>query len=209
MPTIVSPVKPTRKERAQATRGRIAAAAYRLFAERGYQATTMGQIAAEAGVAVQTVHFVFHTKAALLQEVVARAVLGDAGPPEEQPWFRGLADLPDGRAVLATMVENTTPIIERVAPVAWVMHAVPDEEVAEVFRHNERLRRRGYGRVIEVLAERGWLRAGLSEERATDVLLLILGPETYGTLAGDYGWAPAEWRAWALDTLAGQLLSMP
>jgi AcrR family transcriptional regulator len=205
MPTAVPPVKQTRKERAQATRGRIAGAAYRLFAERGYQATTMGDIAREAGVAVQTVHFVFHTKAALLQEVVARAVLGDAGPPEEQTWFRGLAELADGRAVLAAMVENTTPILTRVAPVAWVMRAVPDEDVAEVFRHNETLRRRGYGRVIGVLAERGWLREGLAEKRATDVLLLVLSPETYGALAG-YDWTPAEWREWALDTLAAQLL---
>ena len=42
----MSDVKPSsRKERASATRGRILAAAYALFSERGYAATTMPDVA--------------------------------------------------------------------------------------------------------------------------------------------------------------------
>ena len=56
----------TRRERSRATHWRIVEAAHRLFTIQGYASTTMGQVAEAAGVAVQTVYFVFHTKAALL-----------------------------------------------------------------------------------------------------------------------------------------------
>lgn len=200
-------VKPSRKEQAQATRDRIAAAARDLFAERGYQATTMGQIAARAGVAVQTVHFVFHTKPDLLREVVDRAVRGDVGDPEQQDWFRLLADRPDGRASLAVIVENVTPILARVAPVAWVMRSVPDEEVAAVFARGEQLRRDAYGRMVGNLAKGGWLRDDLDEQRATDLLLFVLSAESYRILVDEYGWDRPAWEAWALDTLGSQLIA--
>lgn len=47
-----------------------------------------GLFAERAGVAVQTVFFVFHTKAELLSRVVDAAVLGprEAKPPEETDW---------------------------------------------------------------------------------------------------------------------------
>jgi AcrR family transcriptional regulator len=53
--------RPTRHERAPATRQRITRVAYALFSERGYAETTMAEIAEAAGVAVQTVYFAFHT----------------------------------------------------------------------------------------------------------------------------------------------------
>ena len=209
MHAVVPPVKQTRKERAQATRARIADAAGALFAERGYQATTMSQIAAQAGVAVQTVHFVFHTKPELLQEVVSRAVLGEAGAPERQEWFRQLGSAPNGRSALALVLDNVLPILTRVAPIAWVMRAVPDEDVAAVFAHNERLRREGYGRMISVLADKRWLREDLDEQHATDVLLFLLSAESFRTLVTDYAWSVDTWRDWTLETLADQLLREP
>jgi glutamate/tyrosine decarboxylase-like PLP-dependent enzyme len=89
------------------------------------------------------------------------------------------------------------------------MRAVPDEDVAAVFAHNERLRREGYGRMISVLADKRWLREDLDEQHATDVLLFVLSAESFRTLVTDYGWTVDTWRDWALETLAGQLLREP
>src|SRR5260370_30725467 len=55
-----------RQEQAQQTRDRIGASARRLFAERGYAATSIEQIADDAGVAVQTVYATYKTKRAVL-----------------------------------------------------------------------------------------------------------------------------------------------
>ncbi|HEX7739487.1 MAG TPA: helix-turn-helix domain-containing protein, partial [Marmoricola sp.] len=51
------PHRPNRREvAAAATREEVLRAARRLFVEHGYAATTINQVAAEAGVAVQTVY---------------------------------------------------------------------------------------------------------------------------------------------------------
>src|SRR3954449_3485212 len=81
-----------RTERARATRTRILRAAYSLFAAHGYPVVTMAAVAAEAGVAVQTLYFTFGTKAELLQHAYDYAVIGDGEPvpPTEQSWYRGM-----------------------------------------------------------------------------------------------------------------------
>ena len=66
----------TRREKAAATRERMLRAAIEVFAEEGYVGARMADIAARAGVAVQTVYFVFHTKPELLQACFDYAVLG-------------------------------------------------------------------------------------------------------------------------------------
>ena len=64
----------TQAERTKGTRTRILEAARRLFAARGYAGVTMRDIAAEAGVAVQTVHVIFGTKLSLAKGIVAAAL---------------------------------------------------------------------------------------------------------------------------------------
>ncbi len=79
-PATGSVVKMTRRERAKATRRRIAEAALARFSGQGYAATTMDAIAGDAGVAVQTVYFTFHTKAELLIAALKIAAVGRVQP---------------------------------------------------------------------------------------------------------------------------------
>src|SRR5215471_14054435 len=81
----------SRRRRGQG-RSMIIAAAHRLFIEQGYDAATMQAIADAAGVAVQTVYYLFGTKAALLAAVEALAVLGDrpAQSWRDAPWSEDL-----------------------------------------------------------------------------------------------------------------------
>ena len=62
----VNSTRPSRRDRARATRLRIIRAGQQVFTRHGYAGARMIDIAAEAGVAVQTVYFTFHTKAELL-----------------------------------------------------------------------------------------------------------------------------------------------
>ena len=82
----------TRRERTLATRRRMVGAAYRLFCEKGYVATTMEAIAREAEVAVPTLYFTFRTKGAILGEALGAAVMGFDEPvgPEDASWYRGI-----------------------------------------------------------------------------------------------------------------------
>src|SRR6478672_7913901 len=88
---------PRRQEQAAATRRQILDAARRLFVRQGYAATTMAQIAAEAGVALKTVYLAFDTKSGLLQKLWNVTLRGDDGdvPVAEQAWYRETLDEPD------------------------------------------------------------------------------------------------------------------
>ena len=87
-----------RREQAAQTRRDIVTAAGTLFRERGY-AVSMPEIAAEAGVVVETVYRSFGTKAGLFRAVVEALLAGGAAraerPVEEREAIRALIEEPD------------------------------------------------------------------------------------------------------------------
>jgi AcrR family transcriptional regulator len=190
-----------RRERAQATRQRMVAAAYSLFCARGYS-VPLTDIAVEAGVAVQTLYFTFHTKIALLSAALEMAVLGEGETraPHEREWFDSLAAEPNPRKALKHMVDGTAAIYPRVAPLRDTLRS-GDEEVRALWEHSEKLRVDGYRKVIDELARKGPFRPGIDAEAALDVLLALLSPDLYLFMAKDRGWSAERWRAWITTTL--------
>lgn len=196
----------SRQERTAQTRGRMLNAAYDLFCEQGFRATTMDSIAERAGVAVQTLYFTFHTKDALLQEVHDHTVLGDdPTPPPQQAWHVAAMTEPDGRRALAQIIEGVMAIQARVAPMVPVFQAVSADAAGRVFRRGEELRRKGYEQLTDALATKTPLRAGLTRAKASDLLFVVLGPELYRSLVLECGWSQADWQAWATNTLTRDL----
>lgn len=202
--------RPTRQQRAAATRQRIVESAHRLFTGQGYQ-VTMEAIAADAGVAVQTVYFVFHTKASLLRDVISFAAAGQHGaqPVMERPWMTEALNSDDGRRALALSMEYGTDIFAGVAPLAAALEAAAqsDPEVAAHVREIGRARRNGMWRLVQRLADGEWLRAGLTVARATDIMFTVHSHATYRILVLECGWTLPEYKAWQYHTLCDQLLS--
>jgi len=180
-----------------------------LFCERGYAGTTMAQIAVAAGVAVQTVYFTFHTKAALLSRAYDFAVMGEEEPlpPEQQPWFAAMVAEPDVTEALRHFVTGVGEIIRRVTPLYLAARAAADQdpETARVMAFHERWRADGYRQLLELLHAKAGFRPGLTLERATDLLLLFVGMEVYRVLVGTQGWSHEEWLDWTVATVAVQL----
>jgi AcrR family transcriptional regulator len=72
--TVTNVAEPTQRSRgSDKTREIIVETALRLFRERGYEATTMRAIAAEAGVSVGNAYYYFASKEALIQAYYDRA----------------------------------------------------------------------------------------------------------------------------------------
>jgi len=204
-------IKLTRRERAQATRLRITKAAYTLFCERGFSGTTMADVAEAAGVAVQTVYFVFHTKGELLSRAYDFAVLGEVepAPPEMQPWSRAMAAEPDITTALRHMVRGIGAILVRATPLDTVVRASAgsDPEAARVRAFHERWRAEGYGSMLEVLRQKADLRDSVTPERATQMLLLYVGMDLYRVLVHDFGWSHDDWIDWTVATISEQVFS--
>ncbi|GAC1613250.1 MAG: hypothetical protein NVS9B1_21350 [Candidatus Dormibacteraceae bacterium] len=185
-------------------------AATRLFAERGYGATTMADIAAEAGVAVQSMYFTFHTKFAVLQEAFDVAVVGsdDFRAPNQQPWFEAVRDATDLGDALAVLVAHVTLISRRVAPLGEALRALGNDPAAEAFYGDrERRRHQGFGEILDVLATKRDLRPGLPREVAVDAFFALLSPELYRALVVGRGWSEAVWGVWITRTLEETLFS--
>jgi AcrR family transcriptional regulator len=200
---------PTRRERAKATHWKIIKAAYQSFCERGYAGTTMAHVAERAGVAVQTVYFVFHTKAELLSRAYDFAVMGEGEPriPEEQAWYQEMAAEPDVTAALRHLMAGTGDIVRRVTPLYLVARAntESDEEIARVQTFHETWRAEGYRAMLDVLRMKAPLRVGLSPERANHLLLLYAGPDVYHVLVDVYRWTHEDLVDWVVVTVADQV----
>jgi AcrR family transcriptional regulator len=217
---MVEPVKPRRsyhsprrQQQAAATRRAVLEAAERLFVRRGYPATTMEQIAAEAGVALKTVYVAFATKSGLLRALWDLRLKGDQDEAAvaERPWYREVVEEPDPERQLRRNARNARVVKQRIGGVLKVLRSAapvdPDagalwELIGSDFYDNQRV-------IVASLHARGALRPGLEVDRATDVLWTLNHPDVWLLLVGERGWTPQQWERWFGDTACAQLLRRP
>lgn len=198
----------SKAEQARLTRRRITAAATELFLRDGFLTTTMAAVAAEAGVAVQTLYLAFGNKTAILSAAFDVAVVGDDEPVPvmERTWLRAALDDPDGVAGLTAFVTGGAAVIERAAPLYGVIRAAAaDPEVAQILAQNKKERYEGYARIIEAAAAKPGFTTQLTQAEATGVLYALLSEETYGLLVEEHDWPCLEWRDWVLRTVLAEV----
>ncbi len=194
------------------TKRRILDAAYAVFAEAGYTATTMRTIAGRAGVATQTLYFFFNTKPDLFRAVLAYASSGDVEgtPVPRRAWYREAMSSRDPNQMLSLLVENGSGIMDRLGPLSQVIAEAGtlEPDIAEQQRELAASRRTGLRRVIKHLGDLRALRADLTVAQASDVVYVLLGPDTYRRFAG-CGWTTEQWKQWVLRSLRELLLATP
>ncbi|MET7335837.1 helix-turn-helix domain-containing protein [Nonomuraea sp. NPDC005650] len=209
----MSDVKRTNKraQKAQETRRRILAAALELFARDGYGATNLQDVADKAGVAVQTIYFVFGNKRALLKELVDVTIAGDDEPVAtmDRPWYTDALAAGTAHDMVRAYVTGTTSILERVAPIGKVLEAAvaSDPEVAALWPHEVNPRYVVQRQAAEALVAKPGARARLSAEEAADLLFGLLSPELYLLFVQERGWSRERWEQWVCQTLHAQLCS--
>jgi AcrR family transcriptional regulator len=198
---------PLRAEQAQRTRAAVLDGATRCFLGKGYAATTMKDIAAQAGVSVQTV-FGQGGKASLLLACVDRAVVGD---DEERPLlqrevFVRPMEAADRAGKLAALRELVLNYVPQTVPMIQVFAAAAagDAEIAEAWAEYER-RRLADQRVLVSTFE-PWLREGLSVDRAAEMGWGLFTHEPVANLMGVRGWSLEEYADFLVDAIERLLL---
>ncbi|MGW4959387.1 TetR/AcrR family transcriptional regulator [Nonomuraea sp. NPDC004186] len=210
----MSDVKRTNKraEKAKETRRRILAAASELFVQDGYGATNLQDVAEKAGVAVQTIYFVFGNKRALLKELVDVTIAGDDEPVAtmDRPWYVAALAAGTAQDMLRAYVAGTTSVLERVAPIGRVLEAAvaSDPEVAALWPHDVDPRHVVQQGAARALAGKPGARAEVSVEEAADLLYGLLSPELYLLFVHERGWTRERWEQWVGETLRAQLCTM-
>jgi len=189
---------PLRARRAAETREALLTAAHRLFVANGWVATGMRDVAAEAGVATETVYAYFSSKRALLRAVIDVAVVGDDRPVAvaERPEFAAMgrgrhSDRTAAAARLLTSIHGRTAAFAKVIREA----AASDGEIADELRATRERQRRDVAAAAELIMGR----AATVAER--DGLWAINSPEIYLLLVEGSGWTPEQYKAWIAETL--------
>lgn len=201
---------PRRREQAAATRGEILEAALRLFEQRGYTATSMAAVAAEAGVAPKTVYLAFQSKRGLLLALWHLLLRGDEEPVPvgERRWFREVVDEPDPEHLLRLNARNSRIVKERAGALLEILRsaAPADVELDALWMRIQTEFYENQRSIVEQLQKNGALRASLEVDRGADILWTLNHPSVYGLLVGDRGWSPQQYEEWLGDAFCSQLL---
>jgi AcrR family transcriptional regulator len=195
-------VKRTRREKADATRRKILHAAEAEFETNGFHGATITSIAKRAGVASQTIYFVFHTKPALISALIDSLVMGeDPVIPQDTEWWRAMIEEPDPTQALEHFIRGAGPLFARASSISEILRgaALTDDEVRRTYDFHEKMRAAGFREVIEIIAAKGRLR--LSVKKATDVLLTMYGDSSYYLMTKERGWTHDEYVEWACQAL--------
>jgi AcrR family transcriptional regulator len=201
-----------RRRRAEATRARVVAAATKVFLEHGYAGATIPMIAAEAGVALQTVYRAAPGKAGLLEAAVTAAVAGGSAraavPVEDRPAVRAVIEEPDPYRQMRLYAHTQPGIWSRVGPLLRVLEAAAASEpdLRRLQQEQDAQRHAGLTRFARLLADRGALRAGLTPERAADIIVTLGTLATYNSLVVTHGWTDDQYEDWLADSLQHALL---
>ncbi len=199
---------PRRLEQATATRAAIIDAAARLFAERGYGATTMAAIAAEAQVSAKSV-YVLGDKAQLLTLALDRAIAGDDDTPLlERPQAQAVLTAATARDAVTLGAAMGAPMLLRLYPLyrAFEQAAATDAQIAALWKEYQRRRRHEVLLVVRSVEKESGLRPGLDTERATDVLWALIGWHPVALLVEERGWTSGQIQLWIEELLTLILL---
>jgi len=201
---------PRRRRQAAATRSEILAAALRLFEQRGYTATSMAAIAAEAGVALKTVYLAFQTKRGLLLALWHLLLRGDEEPMPvgERPWFREVMDERDPERMLRLNARNSRIVKERAGTLLEILRsaAPTDAELDALWTRIQAELYDNQHSIVERLQKNHALRPGLGVDRGADILWTLNHPNLYRLLVGDRGWTSEQYEEWLGDAFCSQLL---
>ncbi len=179
------------------TRRRILDAARQLFFRDGYAVTTLKAVAADAGVAIQTVYAVFGSKAAILAELRASVV----SLPEADAAVRAAATEPTLERRLAGFARSIR--------LRWTLGGDIVKVNEDAARADSSIR----ADVAATLAQRrdgiAWfvrmlepdVAPGIDVVQATAVVDALTLYDLYAQLVGVHGWSPDAYEAWLTDQL--------
>ncbi|WP_433684654.1 TetR/AcrR family transcriptional regulator [Nocardia sp. CA-119907] len=193
-----------RQRQAAETKDRIVAAARQLMTERGFDGTTIAQIASIAGTSAPTVYAAFGSKRGILVELMNRARFGaayqdlvrDSGATDPVERLRKVAAITrriyDGESAEAQLLHG----VGAVAP-----------DLAALGQEQETTRYDSQARAVEALSASGKLRPDLSVEAVRDILWTLTSRDTYRMLVAVRGWSSEAYEAWLADLLVSALLA--
>ena len=197
-----------RRERARQARDQVVGVAEELFLSRGYAATTVAAIAAQAQVSVETIYKGFGGKPGLVRAIIEKGLAGRGPVPAEQRSDRIRDTEPDPRRILTAWGEFTAEIAPRTAPILLLARdaAAADPELAALLDEVSAARLERMTVNARGLHEAGHLRPGLTVAEAADIMWTYSAAEFYELLVLRRGWSPGQHGRFVAQAMIAALL---
>lgn len=187
-----------RAQQAGENRLRILTAAHDLFVDKGYGATTMTEVAAAAGVAVETVYAGFRNKLTLLRRTWDVAVGGDDLDVRllDRPEMLAVFEEPDPRSRLVRFAAVNTAIMRRTARLRLAIQgaAGSDPAAAELLGEIDRVRLEAL--TVHSRAAAQTRQLAVPEQTCRDVLFATTDGALWLNLVHRRGWSDERYAAW-------------
>ncbi|MFI6955290.1 TetR/AcrR family transcriptional regulator [Nocardia sp. NPDC050408] len=193
-----------RLTQAKQTHAEIAEAARRLFVSQGWTATTVREVAREAGVSVPTVYAAYGSKKGLVQALVDAADL--AADPARM--VAELEATPDPESQLAGMVGYDRRLFERAGDLIALLREAGrvESDLAAVYQQGRLLADRTRIQVFSTWPD-NTLRVDLDLPTAVDIYAALCNIDVYTTLTTERRWPPQRIEHWWTQVLTRELLN--
>jgi AcrR family transcriptional regulator len=196
--------------RAQARRNRqsVVDAAQRRFLDQGYAASTIAAIAREARVSVETIYKAFGGKAGLVRAIYERGLEGSAAVRAYDRSDAMRERETDPRTIMRNWGLLTAEVAAEVTPIRLLIRsaAATDPDMAALLEDTDASRLRRMRHHARFLADRRYLREGVTVSEATDVLWTCSSVELYELLVLRRGWSQRRFARFVSDIMIGSLL---
>jgi AcrR family transcriptional regulator len=197
---------PLREAQAEATRQRILDAGLALFAERGYPATSVNQIARAAGVSTETIYASVGSKRGIIDALLAQI---DTERVAERAAAAFAASGGTPLAAIAVIAEMSVRFwVEHGTLVGVLRNGIGDPEIGGAWLARQAARRELLRSFVA-----GWpagaMRADLDLDQAADVAWTLTSDQVYTLLVELRGWTIPAFTTWIRTALARELLAEP
>jgi AcrR family transcriptional regulator len=199
----------SRQLQAQENRERILAVARRLFIAQGYAATSIDQVAAEAGLSTRTVFAGFTSKINLLKQILDTAIVGDTDEIalHQRPLMRRVHEATSATEACERLADAFADVTQRAYGIYAVVHGAADAEpdIAELERQLDAQRLTGVGLLAATFADRLDVTDPAAIAYIRDTLWTLGSPLQYRLLVHQRHWTPKQYRDWMARALAAMI----
>jgi AcrR family transcriptional regulator len=200
-----------RQAQAGETRRHILEAARKLFMERGYAGATAEAIAAEAGVAAQTIYAIFKNKKRMLvslMNVSPTTGVEDPTPMPERANVQAVAQERDRHRQLEMFARVVAANLDQAAVVSEIMSdaAKTEPDFNRILQKLNKQRLEHMTLAVEQFAANGPFREQMDEVHARDTVWTLTSPEVFILLTQGRGWSKEKYAEWLTDMLTRALL---
>ncbi len=201
---------PQRRQRAEATRLSVLAAARDLFQDRGYAATTVAGVARSAGVSVDTVYASVGRKPELVLAVIDMELGGGDQPipAHERDYVQGIGAEPTAQGKIEVYAAAIARLVPLTAPLQEALRKAGDTDAGCLETWRRLVTRRAANMLLFAsdLRSTGDLRADLTNQEVADIVWSTNAAE-FWLLLDQRGWTPTQYQSLLVDLWSRTLLA--